>query len=163
MKKNIEEFPGYLVDENGIVYGKRSGKPLSQMVNSGGRIRVSLNKNGKQYKRAVSRLVAVAFIPNPENKPQVDHIDGNRSNNNVSNLRWCTNEENQAYREEQGIIGSSRRGKRIIWGNEEFDSIATLAQHISTMRGSKFNTVRKEIQRARYGVSKLYGQELRYL
>lgn len=42
----------------------------------------------------VHRLLALAFIPNPENKPQIDHIDGNRSNNQLDNLRWCTGSEN---------------------------------------------------------------------
>jgi hypothetical protein len=55
---------------------------------------VNVSKNGKAVPTLVHRLLALAFIPNPENKPQIDHIDANRSNNKLSNLRWCTGSEN---------------------------------------------------------------------
>lgn len=55
---------------------------------------VALCKEGKVYGRSVYRLVAETFIPNPDNKPVVDHIDTDRTNNHVDNLRWCTQKEN---------------------------------------------------------------------
>lgn len=57
-------------------------------------IKVSLSKNGKYALKLVHRLVAEAFIPNPENKPEIDHINTDRKDNRVENLRWCTHKEN---------------------------------------------------------------------
>lgn len=61
---------------------------------SSGYYRVIFSKNGTITKHAVHRLVATAFIPNLENKPQVNHIDGNKLNNHISNLEWVTASEN---------------------------------------------------------------------
>lgn len=58
---------------------------------------VGLNKNGVQYHKSVHRLVANAFIPNPDNKPCVNHIDGNPSNNKIENLEWATHRENRKH------------------------------------------------------------------
>lgn len=62
-----------------------------------GYMQVVLYKNSKPYKRSIHRLVAEAFIPNPENKPQVNHKDENPSNNCVNNLEWCDNWYNTHY------------------------------------------------------------------
>lgn len=63
---------------------------------------VALYKNGKSSEYRVHRLVGQAFIPNVENKPFIHHIDGNKLNNNVNNLMWCTNQENQLYAYNEG-------------------------------------------------------------
>ena len=61
---------------------------------SNGYYTICLSKNGVITTHTVHRLVASTFIPNPLGKPQIDHIDGNKTNNNANNLRWCTNTEN---------------------------------------------------------------------
>ena len=64
--------------------------------------RVKLHKNGYTKRFLVHRLVAIHFIPNPKNKPQVNHIDNNTSNNNSNNLEWCTGSENMKHSRDQG-------------------------------------------------------------
>jgi len=63
-------------------------------INKKGYVITSLSKNDKEIKPQVHRLVAIAFIPNHDNKPQVNHKDGNKQNNHVDNLEWVTNQEN---------------------------------------------------------------------
>ena len=75
-------------------YGKIPARILRVHAHPRGYIYVGLMKDGVRFHFKVHRLVAEAFIPNPENKPCVDHIDTNKSNNTVSNLRWCTIKEN---------------------------------------------------------------------
>lgn len=97
----IKGYEGlYEIDRRGNVYSivtttsRRKGL-IKQQDNGIGYQRVNLfDVNGKGRKHYVHRLVAQAFIPNPENKPNVNHIDSNVRNNRVENLEWCTQSEN---------------------------------------------------------------------
>lgn len=73
------------------------GHSLSQHVNSNGYLRCDMNINGNRKSYLTHRLVATLFIPNPENKPVVNHKDGNKYNNSVENLEWCTKSENERH------------------------------------------------------------------
>ena len=79
------------------------GKILVAEKNHRGYYRVGLTKNNKQKHFSIHRLVAEVFIPNPQNKPQVNHIDGNKQNNSVENLEWVTHSENMKHATEMGL------------------------------------------------------------
>ena len=95
--RKIEGYENYFVSNTGEV--KRNNKILNPTRHNGKQpyCYVSLCKNGKSHKFLVHRLVANAFIDNPLNKPQVNHIDGNPLNNTVENLEWVTNAENTQH------------------------------------------------------------------
>jgi len=92
--KSCVGYPGYMVSNLGNVKGPKSSN-LRGSHNQGGYRTVIIVKEKKNYRRLVHRLVAEAFIPLVPDKPMVDHIDRNRENNIVSNLRWVNNSENQ--------------------------------------------------------------------
>ena len=99
--KNIEGYDGmYQVSECGKVYSQI--KELKQTLNKG-YLYLNLKNNGIQKFCSVHRLVALNFIANPQNKPQVNHIDGNKQNNNVSNLEWATAKENTNHAYDTGL------------------------------------------------------------
>jgi hypothetical protein len=90
----IDGFPNYEVDTDGNVWNRVSGKRLIPVDNGKGYEIVGLHKDNKKYNQKIHRLVAKAFIKNPKNKEQVDHINNNRTDNSVYNLRWATRQEN---------------------------------------------------------------------
>ncbi len=74
-------------------------------MSSKGYLRVTLYKDGSRKNFLIHRLIATHFIPNPENKPQVNHIDGNKINNNIDNLEWVTPSENTQHAYDTGLQG----------------------------------------------------------
>lgn len=121
---NIKYFPDYNVDEYGNVYHTHHYKNgidkinvIKHKDNGRGYKLVSLWKNNKEYKKYVHRLVAEAFIPNPNNYLEVNHIDGNKDNNNLSNLEWCNRKYNQRHAIENGLKKTKPILKYDINGN----------------------------------------------
>lgn len=80
------------------------GRVLKGSVSIKGYLRVALSSDCVKFNASVHRLVAISFIQNPENKPQVNHINGVKSDNRVDNLEWCTNSENQIHAVKNKLI-----------------------------------------------------------
>jgi len=92
----IVDYPEYEVSNAGNV--RRNGRVLKPSSDSDGYLIVSPCKNNIQTTKKVHRLIAIAFIPNPNNKPQIDHINRIKTDNRVENLRWATYSENNINR-----------------------------------------------------------------
>ena len=92
----------YVVTSDGFVIGVKHNKALKPSIVNG-YSRVKLYKNAQPKTFSVHRLVADAFIPNKQQKDQVNHIDGNKANNTVENLEWVTQSENQIHAFQHGL------------------------------------------------------------
>ena len=150
-KGRVKSIRGKRVDKNGVVY-RLQEKILSQPLNAYGYPVVGLvDKNGVHRARPVHRLLALTFLPNPENKRCIDHINGVRNDNRLENLRWATHKENSdnKYRlgnqvewEDRNISKESRyrfthsQSRAVVRSDgKRFDSIAAAARALG-LRGA---------------------------
>lgn len=102
--KNVVGYEGlYMVSNFGEIISIKRNVVLKPSINHKGYCHVVLSKQGGRKTLRVHRLVAQAFIPNLENKPQVNHIDCDKQNNSVINLEWVTNGENQLHAWSNGL------------------------------------------------------------
>lgn len=102
----------YRISSLGRVFSIRKRKILQPFVSRWGYEIVTFYRDGKVKKESVHRLVAVAFVDNPNNFPIVDHLDGNKRNNNAINLEWCTTQENTQRAFDKGLCDACRKASR---------------------------------------------------
>jgi len=102
--KKIKGYEDYLISDRGRVYSEKNKKFLKPRKHRCGYFQITLCKNGIKKSHTIHRLVSIAFIPNPENKPTVNHIDGCKANNHVSNLDWNTHSENSQHGFDNGLM-----------------------------------------------------------
>ncbi len=105
--KSIVEFDNmYIIEKNGNVFSKYTNRYIKPKVNHKGYLYFGLRKDGKQKSIFQHRLIANYWIPNPENKPQVNHINCDKKDNRVENLEWCTQSENQLHSYRNGRVAA---------------------------------------------------------
>jgi hypothetical protein len=108
---NIKGHENYNITKDGKVINNKTNVVLKQKIDRYGYYKVGLSNNGKIKTIRVHRLLALTYLPNPENKCDVNHIDGNKSNNDLSNLEWATRSENikHAFKNGLKIITNKQR------------------------------------------------------
>lgn len=107
--KPVKNYPDYLISNFGVIKNKY-GKLLKLRKINGGYFQVCLCKDSKPRYFLIHRLVAEAFIPNPDNLSEINHKDENKQNNCVDNLEWCTHEYNMHYGNCSNKIAKSHLG-----------------------------------------------------
>lgn len=117
---HLQDFPGYAVTHDGKVYSlnyrKQKGvvSELQGRPIKGGYLSVALWKDNKKHECLIHRLIAEIFIPNPENKPEVNHKDGDKAYNHYANLEWVTPSENMQHAVDNGLRPTTQR-QRDAW------------------------------------------------
>lgn len=114
--KDVHGFTAYEVSSDGCVRLKHNKHPMKPYMTKDGYARINFNEHGKRKNVGLHRLVAMAFIPNPEGKPQVNHKNGNKLDNRVSNLEWATARENAQHAVRTGLCdeGIASRSVPIV-------------------------------------------------
>ena len=131
----IQGHPNYLITEDGRVFTAK-GRELRPTPNHNGYLTVNLRTDGKQHLRRVHRLVALAYVPNKEGKPDVNHIDGNKRNNHKTNLEWVTNEENHWHAAKMGLLHTTPVDMLDKDGNlvRSFPSLKSAEEYVGAKR-----------------------------
>lgn len=143
---NIKTLERDLPTPNGGVYTQKERvKAIHEVM---GYMQVALSVNKKHACFKVHRLVAKAFIPNPENKPQVNHKDGNKLNNNVNNLEWVTCSENHSHAYNTGLrkphFGKYHQNSKLVLNTQTgifYESATDAMKCVSHIKRSTFQAM----------------------
>lgn len=134
--KQIKDFPDYYVFEDGTVISKKSHnvKTIKPILNERGYPMIQFWKNNKrEAMKPVHRIVAETFIPNPKNKPQVNHINGIKTDNTVQNLEWATNKENNDHALKNNLKKQKLNDKKVLFIKKSLKNKSHTASHLARM------------------------------
>ena len=114
----IKNHNDYLITEFGTIFSIKSNKWLKPILYSRGYYMVHLCNNGVITRYSIHRLIGTHFIPNPDNKPLINHINGVKIDNRVENLEWCTSSENNRHAHKMGLnyisdLNKIKRGIKV--------------------------------------------------
>ncbi|MCQ2053088.1 MAG: HNH endonuclease [archaeon] len=104
MCKYVEGFENYIIFDDGRLFYLKTNKFIEPYYNNRGHLKVSIYNDNKKRTTFIHRLVAEAFIPNPNNLDSVHHLDRNKNNNNVENLMWISNADHMALHKNKRVI-----------------------------------------------------------
>lgn len=123
---------------------------------SNGYVKIDLTVEGKVYRTSLHRLVALQFIPNPENKSEVNHKDGNKLNNHVSNLEWVTTRENELHAYKTGLKGTGEKHPNTFFKDEDIIAIRQLASQgiskkvIARLYNTRIDNIYRYVNKTRW-------------
>lgn len=157
--KEIQNYPQYFIDEKGNIWSQKSKKFLKQQLDKDGYFQVTLSKQGKTKRFFVHRLVAESFLekPNTEEFLTVDHINRNRQDNRIENLRWATSETQIANKDFSNLkqclgIGVWLCDKNTHEHLKHFNSIKDCARYLGNInKNVRIGKVLKNQAKSAYG------------
>lgn len=135
----IEQFNNYAVSNFGRIKNVKNNKIMTLTKNKYGYMQYTFCQNNIKKTLRIHRLVALYFIDNPQNKPYVNHKDGNKENNNVENLEWCTAKENNVHARQSGLINQEKPilAENIITGERiTFKSVSEASALLGINKGT---------------------------
>lgn len=147
----------YYISNTGLIKNINTNKILKLRKNCRGYLKTNISINGKLKTVFIHRLVAITFIPNPNNYPQVNHKDGNKENNNVENLEWCSPKQNIEHAIKLGLIyhlkgvecnQSRLRRKDILYLRKLYKPSKKFKHGLLTKLAKQFNVSRHTIKNA---------------
>lgn len=130
--KRIENHPNYMVSDLGNVVNTKTGLKRKPVKIKNGYMTIMFSDGGKNVLEYLHRIVAEAFLPNPNEFPQVNHIDKNRDNNMADNLEWCTPEYNVKYSLGRKIAQYTKSGELV----KTWDGVRSAERGLSAKHGS---------------------------
>lgn len=156
--KEIDWTDGkYSVSDLGRMRNNETGDVLKPSIRKRGYLKINLTVNGVRYSKSLHRLIATAFIPNPENKPEVNHINGIHDDNRVCNLEWVTPEENARHSAENKLREKGIEQKRVnsnyeSWNDKCQQSYLKRSDRITEDEYNKLLSLAEEKETTIYGL-----------
>lgn len=154
--ETIKKYPKYCATKDGRIYSLKSNKFLMPSIRSDGYAQINIYVGGSKSKSIkIHRLIAETFLPNPENKRDVNHINGIKSDNRVENLEWVTHSDNIKHAFQNGLktIGEKHRNtfiknisKKVIDTNTgiEYDSVLSASKALNIKYHKLINNLRPD-------------------
>lgn len=152
--KSVVGFHKYECSNIGNVRHIEHKNNIKMITSPSGYQLFSVRQNNKRYTLKMARVIAIAFIPNPQNYPQVNHRDGNKKNNSVSNLEWCTSKINMRHAFDNKLITPHR-------GADRWNAMLTDSQVIEILELLKLKVKQRDIAKL-FGISPVTVCNIKY-